>query len=259
MRIFRWLLCMAALSGPACAISQVSVPTPVSDLEKPVVVLLHGLARSSRSMAKLEGHLDKQGYQVLNIGYPSTNHKVETLAADYVLPAIKTGLGEYKGSVNFVGHSMGGIIVRHMATLPAEDLGFEFGRVVMLGPPNNGSELVDKLGDWWLFEKINGPAGMQLGTKDADMPKTLGKPAFDVGVIAGDRSMNLILSMLIPGEDDGKVSIESAKLDGMKDFKIMPATHTFMMRKRSVMDEVVYFLAHGSFQLEEGDAAEVSE
>ena len=207
-----------------------------------VVVLLHGLARSSKSMAKMGKSLEKEGYRVLNLDYPSRKHSVAKLARlvhDQV--AAKT-----KGAkkVHFVTHSMGGILVRHMqASHPVKNLG----RVVMLSPPNQGSEVVDKLGDLKVFRWINGPAGLELGTRKKSAPQVLGPVDFDLGVITGDRSINWILSSMIPGKDDGKVSTTSAKIKGMKDFKVVHASHPFIMKNRKVIGEVLTFLKTGKF------------
>lgn len=122
------------------------------------------------------------------------------------------------------------------------------GRVVMLGPPNQGSEVVDKLRDVPGFHFINGDAGMQLGTGALSVPNTLGKANFDVGIIAGTRSINLILSTFIPSVDDGKVSIESTKLEGMNDHIEMPVTHPFMMKNEKVISQVISYLKNGSFE-----------
>lgn len=207
------------------------------------VILLHGLARSPDSMETLERALLKEGFLPINEGYPSREYPIEQLAEKAIKPAIdKCPKNE---SVNFVTHSLGGILVRQY--LSKHDLA-NLNRVVMLGPPNQGSEVVDKLGDLPGFHFINGDAGMQLGTGELSIPNTLGKANFDVGIIAGTRSINWILSSLIPNRDDGKVSIESTKLDGMNDHIEMPVTHPFMMKNDRVIAQVVNYLKNGSFE-----------
>jgi hypothetical protein len=208
------------------------------------VVLLHGLARTWRSMRFLDRRLTQEGFHTCNVAYPSRKHPVETLAADFVLPAILEAFGEGSGPIHFVTHSLGGVIVRQLAASGAP---ITFGRVVMLAPPNGGSEVVDRLRNWWLFRAVNGPAGSQLGTEADSLPNTLGPAPFEVGIIAGSRSINLFLSTMIKGVNDGKVSLERAKLEGMADFLVVPASHPFIMNNREAVDQTVYFLRHGTF------------
>jgi triacylglycerol lipase len=206
------------------------------------VVLLHGLARTSRSMKGIEKFLSNRGYQVWNIDYPSRQYPVAELAKIVRNEVVsKTAAA---GKVDFVTHSLGGIILRYMQEHdPLPNLG----RVVMLSPPNHGSELVDTLGDFWPFGLVNGPAGKQLGTGRNSIPQELGNVNFELGVIAGDRSINWINSLIIPGKDDGKVSIESAKVKGMADFLIVHVSHSFIMKDKKVITNCLHFLRNGRF------------
>ena len=218
------------------------------------VMLLHGLGRSPRSMAFLAEQLAEAGYNVCNISYPSRKHTIEVLAADFVLPEIIECVGEDADPIDFVTHSLGGIVVRQLA---ATDAPIRFGRVVMLAPPNGGSEVVDRLGRWPLFNRINGPAGGQLGTAEDDLPRALGPALFEVGIIAGNRSINPILSTMIKGRNDGRVSIENAKLEGMADFIVVPTSHPFIMQNRKVAEQVGHFLEHGEFSFHMDVAAAI--
>ena len=223
------------------------------------VVLLHGLARSASSMTRMATALTAAGYEVCNIAYPSRRYPIEVLATDYVAPAIRKCVANEDTPINFVTHSLGGILVRQLA---ASGAGINIGRVVMLGPPNCGSEVVDKLGALPLYKLVGGPALGQLGTKASLPPRalstvndsphvprdpTIQATHFEVGVIAGNRSVNPILSFLIPGADDGKVAVENTKLFGMKDFLVVPVSHPFIMRNQHVIEQTLYFLKRGAF------------
>lgn len=212
-------------------------------MAKENVVLLHGLARSASSFKKLEKTLNDEGYQVYNINYPSRKFTIEVLASKIrtqLEPVIKDG-----ETIHFVTHSMGGILLRQ---IQCDDPIKTIGRVVMLSPPNNGSEVVDVLGELSAFEWLNGPAGNQLGTGPDSAPNTLPAVDFELGIITGDRSINWGLSMLIPGKDDGKVSVKSAKVEGMKSFRVVHASHPLIMKNSNVIEMVTFFLKNGSFE-----------
>jgi len=194
-------------------------------------------------MNKLAKYLSDQGYQVVNINYPSRKYQLSELARIVRKETISKTIAANK--IHFVTHSMGGIIVRF---IQKNDPLPNLGRVVMLSPPNRGSEVVDVLSNLWFFESINGPAGKQLGTGKRGICQTLGKVNFELGVITGDKSINWINSTIIPGKDDGKVSIESARIEGMADFLIVHVPHPFIMNDKTVMTESVHFLRNGHFK-----------
>lgn len=207
------------------------------------VILLHGLARTKRSLGKLTIAIEKHGYRCINHSYPSTKHDIVTLADVAVAEALSLCGDAQK--IHFVTHSMGGILVRqYLNQHYIENLG----RVVMLGPPNRGSEVVDTLHNVPGFKLINGPAGMQLGTAEMSIPNRLGCANFELGVIAGTRSINIVLSTMLPTPNDGKVSVEGTKLKGMKDHIALPVSHPLMMNNARVIEQTLYFLRHGVFQ-----------
>ena len=214
------------------------------DDKKECVVLLHGLARSDMSMNRLDKHLHKAGYATINVDYPSTSDTIEHIVERYVSPAVKKCKKSNAKKVHFVTHSLGGILVRKYLqshTVPAGS------RMVMIAPPNQGSEITDALKDFFVYKWAMGPAGQDLGTDPNSVPNQLKPVNIEIGVIAGDSSLNPIFSSIIPGPDDGKVAVERTKLKEMKDFIIVRSTHTLIMSKPVVLDQVTYFLQQGTF------------
>ena len=209
------------------------------------VVLLHGLARTASSMDKMESVLSGEGFEVVNVDYPSRRHPIEELAP----LAVYEGLQRCRAmddvsKVHFVTHSLGGILLRHY--LSEFDIP-ELGRVVMLAPPNQGSAAVDKLGDVVGFDWLNGPAGHQLGKGEQSVPLQLGPADFELGIIAGNRTIDPITSAVLENPDDGRVSVEDTKLEGMKDFVVVEHSHAFIMRMAKTIELTLRFLRHGSF------------
>jgi pimeloyl-ACP methyl ester carboxylesterase len=207
------------------------------------VIVLHGLGRSSFSMWWLARALKQSGYRVHNINYPSTRHNIQYLSDHYIGPIVKQLANAQH--IHFVTHSLGGILVRQYLQNHALPKG---SRIIMLAPPNRGSEIADKLMNWKTFQWLDGPAGQQLGTGMDSVPRQLRPVNHEIGVIAGDNDRTLPTAHWIPGSNDGLVSVESTRLNEMADFILVHCGHTMIMNNREVIQQVLHFLQHGQFK-----------
>ena len=231
----RWLACaLVLLSG--CF-------TPPPDGAEPVVVV-HGLGRTPASMWVLEYRLENAGYRVVSFGYPSRSEPIDSLV-DLLADEVQRCCEAHGETVHFVTHSMGGVLVRSYLAQQARP---HQGRVVMLSPPSQGSELIDTFEDSPLLRLTLGPAATELGTDSTDIAARLGPVRFSLGVITGDVSWNPLYSWLIPGPDDGKVGVDNARVEGAADFLVLPTTHTFIMNRVDVADATIHFLRNGRFE-----------
>jgi len=227
----------------ACVSTPRAALTTADDFSE-CVVLLHGLNRSWRSMRPMADALNKAGFTIVNVDYPSQSGSVEHL----VPLSVGIGLQECRDSgarrIHFVTHSIGGILLRYAHDQsPIPDLG----RVVMLAPPNHGSEVVDRTRDWPGAELFAGEAGLQLGTDVASVPSQLGAVDFELGVIAGTGTTNPVFSAILPKPNDGKVTVASTRVIGMDDFLIVEKSHRYIMRNEIVIANTRSFLQTGEF------------
>ena len=207
------------------------------------VVLLHGLGRSDRAMRQLAQRLEAAGFRVYNLHYRSLTRDPGELSAD--LDAMLAACCADAPRVHFVTHSLGGVLLRAYL---AEHALPNRGRVVMLAPPNRGSELGDVAARWRVLRAAVGPTGSQLGTSPDSLPNRLPPADFELGVVAGTRSWNPLGSWLIRDADDGIVGVASTRLEGMTDFLELPVSHTAIVRSARAAAEAAHFLRYGRFE-----------
>ena len=209
-----------------------------SSAEDAHVILLHGLGRSALSMRYTERRLRRAGFRCTSIDYPSRRMPIEELAL-----SVAERLPPDPGPLHFLTHSLGGIVLRCLVKVrrPAN-----LGRAVMLGPPNRGSQLASRLGPTWYFRRMMGPAGQQIGSDPESVPNTLGPVDFELGVIAGTRTIDPF-RFLIAGPSDGKVTPEETRVEGMSDWLALRRGHAFLLFDGHVIDQAAHFFRHGRF------------
>ena len=209
----------------------------------PGVVLLHGIARTPRSLRHMERALQRGGFATLNLGYESRKYPLEDLV-DSIHPEIAP-FAAGVGALHFVTHSMGGLLLRLYL---AQHRPARLHRVVMLGTPNGGSEVADFLKNFAPYRAFYGPAGQQLGTRRCELFSELPPPDYPVGIVAGVRSIDPIASLFIlPRPNDGRVSVASTRLAGMGDHVVVKATHSGLLTHRRAIDQTLAFLRDGQF------------
>jgi pimeloyl-ACP methyl ester carboxylesterase len=208
------------------------------------VVLLHAISRTTLSLRRMQAAIEATGFATINPGYASRQKALEALAED-IHQAIEHFAGGIDGSIHFVGHSMGGLLARvYLARHRPERLG----RVVMLGTPNRGSEMADRLRNFAPYRAYFGPAGQQLGTQRDAATEAMFPPVdYPVGIIAGDRSIDPLASAFLPKPHDGRVSVENTKLDGMADHVVVHSPHPLLVRNDRAIKETIAFLKNGKF------------
>jgi hypothetical protein len=210
------------------------------------VVLLHGLGKGPASMKKMEHYLSERGYRVINRGYPSTEHPIEYLGDHHLAAMIEECCPDRDRPIHFVTHSMGSVVLRRYLSrnsLPNQ------GRAVMLAPPGRGSSAADVYRTVTLARRILGPALDQIGTGSDSAIAVLGPLSIETGVIAGNATIDPFTSSMIPGDDDGRVAVEEARIENMKDFIVVNCSHTFIMDSPEVMEQTYSFLTTGTFSM----------
>ncbi|MGY3489332.1 pimeloyl-ACP methyl ester carboxylesterase [Bradyrhizobium sp. USDA 4011] len=208
------------------------------------VVLLHGISRTARSFRRMELALRDAGFATLNLDYDSRRKGLDALAED-IHPSLDRFAQSLDGSVHFVCHSMGGLLAR---VYLARHRPARLGRVVMLGTPNGGSEIADRLKHLAAYRAFFGPAGQQLVTRrDAATSALLPAIDYPAGIIAGNRSVYPITSMGLPRPHDGRVSVANTRLDGMADHIVIRTSHPWLVRNREAIAQTLAFLRNGKF------------
>jgi pimeloyl-ACP methyl ester carboxylesterase len=211
------------------------------------VIILHGIARSSASMKPVQKMLEESGYQVVSIDYPSTTLSLDGIADALHNNQLSADFWQQAEKVHFVTHSMGGLTARRYLQKFHKDIpAGKLGRVVMLAPPNGGSEVADLLQGLWPYRWYYGPAGQELTTQaQGSIHDTV---YYELGIIAGTKRWPYLVSALVvPGISDGRVSIERTKLAGMKDHICVDGTHTFLMDRTDTQAQILNFLKNGAF------------
>ncbi len=220
--------------------------------DRPCLILLHGLGARDWLMDGVAWNLEED-YWVVNQAYPSTSAPLEYLAPKYITKAIDACASHAEQGIDMVTHSMGGIMLRQylsVAEMPQLRL------LVMIAPPNRGSEVVDNIGHWRVFQRMMGPAGTQLGTNGG--LSSLPSPSVPFAVIAGDLSFEPWFDAMFDGPNDGRVSVDSTKLDGMSDFIVIHQHHSLLLWDPRTWQQVRLFLQQEAFDhqlLEDNDAS----
>lgn len=212
-----------------------------------VVILLHGIGLSKWSLSLLSRSLKRAGYDTINITYPSTKLSLDHISDWLAEKHLTSSVWDSYSKIHFVTHSMGGLVARRYLNKFRETLNPDkMGRVVMLGTPNQGSEIADAMLRFPPYKWMFGPAGQELSTTAQSLNQDVSY--FEVGVIAGTAGwLYPISGLFFKGKHDGRVAVERTKLHDMKDHMVIRASHTLMIYKRKVHKEIIHFLKHGKF------------
>ena len=239
-------LCQTLGSFDECRdkLTRVSEEKKLAPMNGSAVILIHGLLQSSKCMVQMSANLEQAGYSAVEFDYPSTQVSIPE-AAQYLNQLIQSldGIDE----INFVTHSMGGLVVRAY-TMEYDDPRIK--RMVMLGAPNQGAELADLCHQYWILRTAAGPGARQLGTRTDGLIPKLPVPKFEFAVIAGSRGTPGGWNPLIPGDDDGTVTVESTKLPGAADFTTVRALHSRLLWSDEAYKHTIHFLKNGRLRAE---------
>ena len=229
---------------PQCLreLRRLAPPPPEGDDAPPLVFLIHGILLGTWSFEEMGDRLSDAGYAVCRVAYPSTQASIAEHAAQ--LNRLLDHLEGY-GELYLVGHSMGGLIAR---TALHERADPRVRSLITLGTPHTGAVPADILKDWYPFQVVFGPSGQQLVTGAQAFAARLPPPPVPMGCIAGGKGNGKGYNPLLPGDNDGTVTVESALYAGASDTLVVPALHSFMMSNDQVIAAVIAFLQEGRFR-----------
>jgi pimeloyl-ACP methyl ester carboxylesterase len=222
----------------------------VKPLQGPVVILIHGLVRSSASMQTMETFLQQQGYSTINFRYASSRKSIAQHAI--ALRSVIDGLGPETTDIYLVGHSLGNIVTRRYFYDTRNPASGAMGdsrirRMVMLGPPNQGSLAARLFKKSLLFHTFAGVSGSELSSDWEQVKPKLATPPIEFGIIAGGQDDEKFSNMALPGKDDFTVSVNETKLAGATDFLVRPLVHGTMMNQPLVLNATASFFRNGYF------------
>lgn len=230
-----WLVFLALVTAPLSL---------AATEERECVVLLHGVGMGGWTMAPLARALEAAGYRPVNLTYPSRTLELERIANEWLPARLREAGVDRAPRVHFVAHSMGSLVTRLYLR---DQRPANLGRVVLLGPPNHGSVAADRAEQNGFLRWLMGVNLARLGTGPAAVTPRLPPPDYEVGVIAGTERINPLFARDLTGEHDGVVTVESARLEGMRAFLVVPHSHTGMLWRAAVQAQVVAFVRDGRF------------
>lgn len=227
------------------ALTKIAAEKRLGSMNGKAVILVHGIIRSSKSFSKMKTSLEKNGYTVVSFDYPSTRLTMAD-SADYLAKTINSLEGIEQ--IDLVCHSMGGLLVRAYLQRDEGKYDKRIGRLVMVATPNLGAEMANVMQKNLAYQWLFGPAGQELVKDQNGAITALPIPDFEFGIIAGAKGTDTGWNPLVPGDDDGTVSVASTKLPGAKDFKTIPALHSFLVEDQKAIIAVTRFLKTGCFR-----------
>jgi len=227
------------LKGCRAKLEQIRKERKLPPMKGKGVIVIHGIIRSSKSFGRMTAKLKQCGYEVFPFDYPSTRIQIPE-AAEYLHRVINSLEGTEQ--IDLVVHSMGGLVVRSYL---AKHHDRRIRRMVMIGVPNRGARMADRMKQNVIFKTVFGPAGQQLVSNPNGLVGKLPTPDFPFAIISGARGSMNGYNPLIPGDDDGTVGVASTRLPGAADFMTVNALHSFLVYRDDVIGATAHFLQTG--------------